>query len=79
MPISLIGTCFSSVGSFIGYLLNGYYPDMWLMIAIIIGGFAGGMLGSRAQKMFSEKTLKIVLAITLFFLFFRFFKIEIWI
>ncbi len=79
VPISLIGTCFSSIGSFIGYLLNGYYPDMWLMIAIIIGGFAGGMLGSRAQKLFSEKTLKIVLAITLFFLFFRFFKIEIWI
>lgn len=79
VPISLIGTCFSSIGSFIGYLLNGYYPDMWLMIAIIIGGFAGGMLGSRAQKLFSEKTLKIVLALTLFFLFFRFFKIEIWI
>ena len=79
VPISLIGTSFSSIGSFIGYLMTGYYPDMWLMIAIIIGGFAGGMLGSRAQKMFSEKTLKIVLAITLFFLFFRFFKIEIWI
>ncbi len=79
VPISLIGTCFSSVGSFIGYLINGYYPDMWLMISIIIGGFAGGMLGSRAQKLFSEKVLKIVLAITLFFLFFRFFKIEIWI
>jgi uncharacterized protein len=79
VPISLIGTCFSSVGSFIGYLMTGYLPDMWLMIAIIIGGFVGGMLGSRAQKLFSEKTLKIVLAITLFFLFFRFFKIEIWI
>jgi len=79
VPISLIGTCFSSVGSFIGYLLNGYMPDLWLMISIIIGGFVGGMLGSRAQKLFSEKTLKIVLAITLFFLFFRFFKIEIWI
>ncbi len=79
VPISLIGTCFSSVGSFLGYLLNGYMPDMILMIAIIIGGFAGGMLGSRAQKLFSEKTLKVVLAITLFFLFFRFFKIEIWI
>jgi len=26
---------------------------MTLAIAIIIGGFAGGMLGSRAQKMFS--------------------------
>ncbi len=79
VPISLIGTCFSSIGSFIGYLLNNYYPDLWLMISIIIGGFVGGMLGSRAQKLFSEKTLKIVLAITLFFLFFRFFKIEIWI
>ncbi len=79
VPISLIGTCFSSIGAFLGYLMNGYLPDMWLMISIIIGGFAGGMLGSRAQKMFSEKTLKIVLAITLFFLFFRFFKIEIWI
>ncbi len=79
VPISLIGTCFSSIGSFLGYLMVGYLPDMTLAIAIIIGGFAGGMLGSRAQKMFSEKTLKIVLAITLFFLFFRFFKIEIWI
>jgi len=79
VPISLIGTSFSSIGAFIGYLMTGYYPDLWLMIAIIIGGFAGGMLGSRAQKLFSEKTLKIVLAITLFFLFFRFFKIEIWI
>jgi len=79
VPVSLIGTCFSSVGSFTGYLLNSYMPDMVLMLAIIIGGFVGGMLGSRAQKLFSEKTLKIVLAVTLFFLFFRFFKIEIWI
>jgi len=47
--------------------------------AIIIGGFAGGMLGSRAQKMFSEMTLKVILACTLFFLFFRFMKIEYWI
>lgn len=79
VPISLIGTCFSSIGAFIGYLLNGYLPDLWIAISIIIGGFVGGMLGSRAQKMFSERVLKIVLAITLFFLFFRFFKIEIWI
>jgi len=79
VPISLIGTCFSSIGSFIGYLMTGYLPDMTLAIAIIIGGFAGCMLGSRAQKLFSEMTLKIVLACTLFFLFFRFFKIEIWI
>jgi hypothetical protein len=79
VPISLIGTCFSSIGSFIGYLMAGYLPDMTLAIAIIIGGFAGGMLGSRAQKMFSEMTLKVILAVTLFFLFFRFFKIEIWI
>ena len=79
VPISLIGTCFSSIGSFIGYLMTGYLPDMTLAICIIIGGFAGGMLGSRAQKLFSEMTLKWVLAFTLFFLFFRFFKIEIWI
>ena len=79
VPISLIGTCFSSVGSFIGYVLNGYLPDMVIAGSIIIGGFAGGMLGSRCQKMFSEKTLKIVLACTLFFLFFRFLKIEYWI
>jgi len=79
VPISLVGTCFSSIGSFIGYILNGYMPDMVLAGAIIIGGFAGGMLGSRCQKMFSEKTLKIVLACTLFFLFFRFLKIEYWI
>ena len=79
VPISLIGTSFSSIGAFIGYLMTGYLPDLWLMISIIIGGFVGGMLGSRAQKLFSEKTLKVVLAITLFFLFFRFFKIEIWI
>jgi uncharacterized membrane protein YfcA len=79
VPISLIGTCFSSIGAFLGYLMVGYLPDMTLAVCIIIGGFAGGMLGSRAQKLFSEKTLKIVLAITLFFLFFRFFKIEIWI
>ncbi len=79
VPISLIGTCFSSIGSFIGYVMNGYLPDLTLAIAIIIGGFVGGMLGSRFQKLFSEKALKIILACTLFFLFFRFLKIEYWI
>lgn len=79
VPISLIGTCFSSIGSFLGYIMIGYWPDWVLAGAIIIGGFAGGMLGSRAQKLFSEMQLKVVLAITLFFLFFRFFKIEVWI
>ena len=79
VPISLIGTSFSSIGSFIGYMMNGYWPDTWIFIAIIIGGFTGGMLGSRVQKLFSEITLKWILAVTLFFLFFRFFKIEIWI
>lgn len=79
VPISLIGTCFSSIGAFLGYLMTGYLPDLWLAISIIIGGFVGGMLGSRCQKLLSERTLKIVLAITLFFLFFRFFKLEVWI
>lgn len=78
VPVGLVGTCFSSIGSFIGYLLNGYLPDLWIAIAIIIGGFVGGMIGSRAQSLFSEKQLKWILAIVLFFLFFRFFKIEIW-
>lgn len=78
VPVGLVGTCFSSIGSFIGYLLNGYLPDLWIAIAIIIGGFVGGMIGSRLQSMFSEKQLKWTLAIVLFFLFFRFFKIEIW-
>jgi hypothetical protein len=79
VPIALIGTCFSSIGSFIGYAVNQYWPDPYIFIAIIIGGFVGGMLGSRAQKLFSEKTLKLALAIVMFFLFFRFFKLEIWI
>jgi hypothetical protein len=79
VPVSLVGTCFSSIGSFIGYLLNGYLPDLWIALAIIIGGFVGGYIGSRMQKLFTEVQLKIILAIVLFFLFFRFFKIEIWI
>ncbi len=79
VPISLIGTCFSSIGSFVGYVMIGYWPDWVIACSIIVGGFAGGMLGSRAQKLFSEIQLKIVLAFTLFFLFFRFFKIEVWI
>jgi len=79
VPISLIGTCFSSIGSFLGYVMIGYWPDWVIACSIIVGGFAGGMLGSRAQKLFSEMQLKVVLAFTLFFLFFRFFKIEVWI
>ncbi|WP_202593881.1 sulfite exporter TauE/SafE family protein [Desulfohalovibrio reitneri] len=79
VPVGLVGTCFSSIGAFIGYLMNGYLPDLWIAIAIIIGGFVGGMLGSRLQRLFSEKQLKWILAIVLFFLFFRFFKIEVWI
>jgi len=79
VPVSLVGTCFSSIGSFIGYLINGYLPDFWIALAIIIGGFVGGMIGSRAQKLFSEVQLKVILAVVLFFLFFRFFKIEVWI
>jgi len=78
VPVGLVGTCFSSIGSFIGYLASGYLPDLWIAIAIIIGGFVGGTIGSRLQSMFTEKQLKWTLAIVLFFLFFRFFKIEIW-
>ncbi len=31
------------------------------------------------EKLFTEVQLKIILAVVLFFLFFRFFKIEVWI
>jgi len=79
VPIGLVGTCFSSIGSFIGYLLNSYLPDPWIALAIVIGGFIGGYLGGRLQRFFTEVQLKIILAVVLFFLFFRFFKIEIWI
>ncbi len=79
VPVGLVGTCFSSIGSFIGYLLNGYLPDLWIALAIVIGGFVGGMIGSRMQKLFTEVQLKVALAVVLLFLFFRFFKIEIWI
>ncbi len=79
VPVSLVGSSFSSIGSFIGYLLSGYLPDLWIALAIIIGGFVGGTIGSRMQKLFTEVQLKIILAVVLFFLFFRFFKIEIWI
>jgi hypothetical protein len=79
VPVSLVGTSFSSIGSFIGYLINGYLPDFWIALAIIIGGFVGGYIGSRMQKAFTEVQLKIILAVVLLFLFFRFFKIEVWI
>jgi len=79
VPVSLVGTSFSSIGSFIGYLINGYLPSFWIALAIIIGGFVGGYIGSRMQKVFTEVQLKIILAVVLFFLFFRFFKIEVWI
>jgi hypothetical protein len=79
VPVALVGTCFSSIGSFIGYLINGYLPDLWIALAIIIGGFVGGYIGSRMQKLFTEVQLKVILAVVLFFLFFRFFKIEVWI
>ena len=79
VPVSLVGPRFSSIGSFIGYLINGYLPSFWIALAIIIGGFVGGYIGSRMQKVFTEVQLKIILAVVLFFLFFRFFKIEVWI
>src|SRR6056297_319467 len=79
VPVSLVGSSFSSIGSFVGYLLSGYLPDLWIALAIIIGGFVGGTIGSRMQKLFTEVQLKIILAVVLFFLFFRFFKIEVWI
>jgi hypothetical protein len=79
VPLGLVGTCFSSIGAFIGYLSAGYLPDLWIALAIIIGGFVGGMIGSRLQNLFTEVQLKIVLAVVLFFLVFRFLNIVIWV
>lgn len=79
VPLGLVGTCFSSIGAFIGYLAAGYLPDLWIALAIIIGGFVGGTIGSRLQNLFTEVQLKIVLAVVLFFLVFRFLNVVIWV
>ncbi len=79
VPVSMIGTMFSSVCALAGYFLLGYYPDLVIATCIVLGSFAGGVIGSRIQGYFTEKQLKWALAILMFFLFFRFTGTEIWI
>jgi len=79
VPISLFSAIAEAITGIGRYAIMGYPPDLFIVLFIIIGGGAGGMIGSRLQPRLSEKTLKIILAIVLFFLVFRFAGIEIWI
>ncbi len=79
VPISLFASTFGCVAGVAGYMRMGYYPDLWIVLAIVAGGLIGGLLGSRFQHYFSEKQLKTALAIILLFLVFRFLGIEIWV
>ncbi len=79
VPISLVSSMFGCAAGVAGYAVMGYFPDLWIVLAIVVGGLIGGLLGSRLQSYFSEKQLKWTLAIILFFLVFRFLGIEVWI
>ena len=79
VPISLFSSMFGCVAGVAGYMMMGYLPDLWIVLSIVVGGIAGGMIGSRFQHCFSERQLKTALAIILFFLVFRFLGIEIWV
>jgi len=78
VPISLFASmcgCAAAVGRF---MLMGYFPDIWIVLAIVIGGMIGGLIGSRLQPRFSEKQLKTALAVILFLLVFRFLGVVVW-
>ena len=79
VPISLFCSILGSSAGTIRYMLMGYYPDLWLVLAIMLGGLGGGAIGSRIQGWFSERQLKTMLAVILLFLVFRFLQIEVWI
>ncbi len=79
VPISLLSSMFLAVSGIARFALMGYFPDPWIVLAIVIGGLAGGLIGGRLQKYFSENQLKLILVIVFFFLIFRFAGIEIWI
>lgn len=79
VPISLVGSAVTGISGMIGYATQGYFPDMWIVLAIIIGALIGGLIGSRLHGRFSERQLKWILAIALLFFALRFAGIEIWI
>jgi len=79
VPISLVASAVTGIAGMAGYAMIGYFPDIWIVISIIIGALAGGAMGSRLHSRFSEKQLKWILAIVLLFLALRFAEIEIWI
>jgi len=79
VPISLFAGILGSAAGMVRYALMGYYPDPWIVLGIVVGGIAGGLIGSKIHGLFSEKQLKVMLAIVLLFLVLRFWQIEIWI
>lgn len=79
VPVSLVGTMFSCVSAQSRFFLMGYWPDPWIMLGIIIGAYVGGWIGGKTQRLMSEKFLKTIAVVTLYFLFLRFTKTEIWI
>jgi len=79
VPISLFSSILGCTAGLSRYILMGYPPDLYIAFFILIGGLIGGMLGSKIHGFLSERQLKIILAIVLLFLVFRFAEIEIWI
>ena len=79
VPISLFASMFASVAGIAGYMAQGYFPDMLIVGIIIAGALIGGLLGSRFQRRFTERQLKVALAAILIFLIFRFLGLEVWI
>jgi len=79
VPISLVGSAVTGISGMLGYAARGYFPDIWIVMSIIIGALIGGSIGSRLHSYFSEKQLKWTLVIVLLFLALRFAGIEIWI
>ncbi|MBN1557896.1 MAG: sulfite exporter TauE/SafE family protein [Lentisphaerae bacterium] len=79
VPIALFACLAGSLGGIVRYILMGYPPDIWIAGAIVVGGLTGGVIGSKLHGLFSEKTLKIILAVLLLLIAFRFLGIVIWI
>jgi len=79
VPVSLVGSMFSCVSAISRFMLMGYWPDPWIMLGICVGAYIGGWIGGRTQRFMSEKFLKLIATVILYFLFLRFTKTEIWI
>lgn len=79
VPVSLVASGVTGIAGMAGYAIRGYFPDIYIVMFIIIGALIGGLIGSRLHGHFSEKQLRWILAIVLLFLALGFAGIEIWI